>query len=327
MVWHPANPKERAMAWALQSGDYARYFQAFTRAELFLPRRVEDDAAWPGEPVTTEVAGRTALPVFTSDVGLLTVFPEPEGIALVRYAELRDAWPSPEWLLAINPGLPIEAYLPVDLVEAGVRGELHPKLNPEVVMYPLGDGQWEPWPPGGAQQAVLDAVSHHDGAEYLDALYDCMVIVPTTRRVSPAEVNDLVEVRRHHPGPGPVDEATRRVLVELGVSPEAIDREFPWQLAVGRSEPTVEVFTQPEFRPYPEAPSVRLRFSAVLRLMPEGHALSVNPGGPANLELASGDVPLLRQWDGIQPVPGPVLMGMRWADVSSVRIVERRPRD
>src|SRR5690606_4915710 len=140
-----------------------------------------------------------------------------ELIAVARYEELRDLWPAPEWRLAINPGLPIAAYLPVDLVEPGARGELVPKLSPEVVIHPLGDGQWEPWPPGGANQALLDAVSHADGAEYLDALLDSTVTVPTTRRISEAEVDDLAEVKRHHPGPGPVDEATRRLLVGLGV--------------------------------------------------------------------------------------------------------------
>lgn len=325
MVWHPANSKERAMAWALSTGDYARYFRAFTRADLFLPRRAEGDPDGPGAPVTAEVAGHTVLPVFTSDEGLLTAFAgqPPDRIVVARYEELREAWPSPRWRLAINPGSPIEAYLPVELVEPGTRGELTPRHDPDVVIRPLGDEGWEPWPPGGANQALLDAVARGDGAEYLDALLDCTVTVPTTRRVSPAELDEFARVKLHHPGPGPVDEPTRRMLIELGVPPEAVDREFPWQLATGRPEPTVEVFTQPEFRPHQEAPSVRTRFLTMLDLMPAGHALSVNPNGPAGLELAGDDVPLLRRWESLQPVPRPVLLGMRWANEATVRVVER----
>lgn len=311
------------MAWALSTGNYARYFQAFTRAELFLPRRADGDQDGPGTPITAEVGGHTVLPVFTSDEGLLTAFAAqpPEVIAVARYEELRDNWPSPRWRLAINPGLPIEAYLPVDLVEPGTRGELT-RHDPDLMIWRPGEGEWEPWPPGGPNQALLDAVRHSDGAEYLDALRNCTVTLPTTRRVSAAELDEFARVRLHHRGPGPVSEHTRRVLAELGVSPEAVDREFPWQFAAGRPEPTVEVFTRPEFRPDPAAPSVQTRFLVMLDLMPEGYALSVNPGGPAGLELASGDVPLLRGWDSLQPVPRPVLLGMRWAGESPVRIVE-----
>jgi hypothetical protein len=323
MVWYPANTAERAMAWALSTGNYTRYFRAFTRTDLFLPSREGGDPDGLGEPITAEVAGHTVLPVFTSDEGLLAVYAAqpPEVIVVTRYEDLRDGWPSPQWRLAINPGLPIEAYLPVELVELAVRDELSP-FDPRLLIGRLGNLEWEPWPPGGPQQALLDAVERSDGAEYLDALRDCMVILPTTRPVSAVEVDEFSTVKLHHRGPGPVDEPTRDLLARLGVRPEAVDREFPWRFATGRPVPTVEIFTQPEFRPDPEAPSVRMRFLPMLNLIPAGYALSVNPGGPGWLELPSEDLPLLREWDGLSPVPLPLLRGMRWAP--PVPIIERR---
>jgi|ADGO01.1.fsa_nt_gi hypothetical protein len=142
MVWHPANVIERAMAWALATGNYARYFTAFTGADLYLPRRAGDDPDGYGEPVTAELAGRTVLPVFTSDEGLLAAYADqlPDLIVVVSYEDLRDDWPSPQWRLAINPGSPIEAYLPVDLVDPGARGELGPG-DPDVLIWQPGQGE------------------------------------------------------------------------------------------------------------------------------------------------------------------------------------------
>lgn len=302
------------MAWALSSGDYARYFQALLRAHLSVP--VGADTEEGGEPVTIVLDGRTCLPVFTSHEGLLaTIEPLPAAIDTITFERLRDDWSSPQWWLAINPGLPIEACLPVELVDRGSRGELIPPYEQDVIIGRLDGTEWSPWPPGGANQALLDAVAHRDGAEYLDALRESWVTVPTTRSVSDREFDAIARVRLHHRGPGPVDDWTRGLLADFGVPAELIDEEFPWRLAASRSQPTAEVFTWPEFhaRAYPGEPSVRMRFSTMLDLLPAGHAVSVNPGGPAEFALSPEDIPLLHRWEGGMPVPQPVLDGMRWA--------------
>lgn len=82
---------------------------------------------------------------------------------------------------------------------------------------------------------------------------------------------------------------------------------------------------------YPDAPSTRSMFSTVLRLFPAGHALSVNPGGPAGLDLTGDQVPLLEQWERGKPIPSPVMLGMRWAreafdDAQRLRPAEPRGR-
>ena len=42
----------------------------------------------------------------------------------VAYAELAETWPNLEWWLAVNPGLPIEGYLPAWFVAQLTRGDL-----------------------------------------------------------------------------------------------------------------------------------------------------------------------------------------------------------
>lgn len=327
MVWYPANVVERAMAWSLAVGDYARFFRAFARGDLFLPRRSVTGAH--GEeprPVTVEAYGWTVLPVFTSDEGMLAALDRAADVVEVTtYEHLRNDWPGPEWRLAINPGLPIEAYLPVEAVERGMRGELLPRYDQEIIIRPLGDGTWQPWPPGGANQALLDAVSRGDGWEYLDALLDSTVAVPTGRRVDEGELQDLVRTALHRPGPGPLDDRARHLLSRAGVPAEALDRTFPWRISTSAPEPTVEVFTDAEFLAdaLPHSPSVTMKFTTMLQLLPAEHALSVNPGGPAGLDLPSDQVPLLARWESIEPVPPGVQLGMRWAGENPIRILER----
>ena len=92
-----------------------------------------------------------------------------------------------------------------------------------------------------------------DPDEYLEALLDAMVIVPTAR--------------------------------EVDYPDEVLTPNFPWRVAGEADPPTIDVFTSPEVfaDTYPASPSVRMPFLLLMISWPEGHALSVNPGGPVRM--------------------------------------------
>lgn len=281
--WVPANRVERRLAWALTTGDLGRYFRVLASAELFQAwGRPGGDGPDGRELVTVEVDGSTALPVFTSYEAMAgAVSAAAEAAALTSYPRLREAWPDPGWLLAVDPGLPIEAYLRLDVVERGRRGEVGPD-DPDLVIGRLGSGDWRPWPEG-PHEALLEAVALGDAAEYLDALLDSMVTMATTR-----------------PAAGPED---------------YLGPEFPWRPVGPAGSPVVEVFTDPDAcaAAYPGVPSLTIRFLVLVLDWPPGHGLAVNPGGPAGLELPAPHVPLLREWVRADaPVPLPLLHGLRW---------------
>src|SRR5437762_11500092 len=69
--------------------------------------------------------GRTHVLAFTSPQAMNTCLAEYGGGARrMAYADLAAAWPNPEWWLAVNPGLPIEGYLPPWFVNQLSRGDV-----------------------------------------------------------------------------------------------------------------------------------------------------------------------------------------------------------
>jgi len=97
--WRPANVVEHALHAA--AGDDATYLALLAEATLLVPAV--------GGAVPTGVApdGRTVLPAYTS--------PEAAGPAehllVVPFVRLVEDWPDPEWVLAVDPGLPIARHL------------------------------------------------------------------------------------------------------------------------------------------------------------------------------------------------------------------------
>lgn len=310
-MWYPENPIERELAWALSGRNYARYFRAFADAPLYLPFRPDESA---DGPAVTEAYGWPVLSVFTSEAGVLATWGEPVDWVVTSFPQMRDSWPEPAWRLAINPGLPIEAVLPVTAVEQVMQGELIPGPDSEVVIRPLLDGDWEPWPPGGANEALLAAAERGDGAEYLDALLASVVIVPTSRPISEPEVLEFAQAQPYRQEGGSLPEWAREQLAQTGVRQEVLDGEFPWRPRATDPEPTIEMFTDARFLPYTFTPQPDLatKFLTLVELLPPGHALAINPGGPAGLDLRSDQIGWLTEWRRSEPVPSPILLGMRW---------------
>lgn len=130
--WEPATEAEVALYDALITGDQERYFGALVRAELLLP--VSADAVAGRMPMgwaTWTANDHTHLLAFTSSESMRTCLADHVGGA--RRMTLRDlagAWPNNDWWLAINPGLPIEGYLPAWFVAQLARGDARlPRQN------------------------------------------------------------------------------------------------------------------------------------------------------------------------------------------------------
>jgi hypothetical protein len=123
--WQPTTATEVAMRDALRVHDQERYFGLLARSDLLLP--VSADALT-GRTVgwgTWTTDGRTHLLAFTSTEALYACLADHGGsYRTLAFEDLAAAWPNMEWWLAVNPGLPIEAYLPAWYVTQVKRGDI-----------------------------------------------------------------------------------------------------------------------------------------------------------------------------------------------------------
>jgi SseB protein N-terminal domain len=124
--WEPATEAETAMRDALRAADQELYFRILARTELLLP--VSPEALAGRAPMgwgTWNSGGRTHVLAFTSAESMRACLAEHAGSARrIAYHELAGAWPNHEWWLAVDPGLPIEGYLPPWFVTQLARGDV-----------------------------------------------------------------------------------------------------------------------------------------------------------------------------------------------------------
>ncbi len=123
--WEPATEAEAAMRDALAAADQERYFRILARTELLLPVSADAMAGRAQMGWGTWTTGnRTHVLAFTSGAALVTCLNEHAGSRKLPFHELASEWPNYEWWLAVNPGLPIEAYLPSWFVAQLTRGDV-----------------------------------------------------------------------------------------------------------------------------------------------------------------------------------------------------------
>ncbi|TDB82138.1 SseB family protein [Micromonospora sp. KC721] len=124
--WEPATETETALRDALRADDQERYFRILAGTDLYLPVSAQ---ALAGEaPMgwgTWTTGGRTHVLAFTSPTAMRACLGVDAGPSRrVPFAELAAAWPHHEWWLAVNPGLPVEGYLPAWFVSQLSRGDV-----------------------------------------------------------------------------------------------------------------------------------------------------------------------------------------------------------
>ncbi|WP_027660616.1 SseB family protein [Salinispora fenicalii] len=124
--WEPATEAEVTLRDALRANDQQRYFRVLAQTELLLPVSAQALAGQaPMNWGTWTTGGRTHVLAFTSVAALRACLGEHAGAnRRAAYAELADHWPNHEWWLAVNPGLPIEGYLPAWYVAQLSRGDV-----------------------------------------------------------------------------------------------------------------------------------------------------------------------------------------------------------
>lgn len=125
--WRPATETEAMLREALAANDQDYYFRILARTELLLP--VSADAVARRAPMgwaTWTTGDRTHVLAFTSPLALHRCLNEPGGsYRVVHFYALAADWPNNEWWLAVNPGMPIESYLPAWFLAQLTRGEVH----------------------------------------------------------------------------------------------------------------------------------------------------------------------------------------------------------
>ncbi|NJP31236.1 SseB family protein [Micromonospora thermarum] len=124
--WEPATEAEAALRDALRANDQQLYFRILSRTDLFLPVSAQALAGQaPMNWGTWTTGGRTHVLAFTSAAAMRACLGEHAGASRrSAYDELASQWPNQEWWLAVNPGLPIEGYLPAWYVAQLSRGDV-----------------------------------------------------------------------------------------------------------------------------------------------------------------------------------------------------------
>ncbi|THV27667.1 SseB family protein [Glycomyces paridis] len=147
-MWEPSNEIEHRLREALRAEDQDGYFRILAQIELVLPLSYEDSNGTGADTwATWTTDDRTHILAFTSESALQVCLRDNAGASRrVGFGALASAWPDEEWWLAVNPGLPIEGYLPAWFVSQVAQGmttvpadPAPPSPTPPAEQYPPQD--------------------------------------------------------------------------------------------------------------------------------------------------------------------------------------------
>jgi hypothetical protein len=208
--YQPANEVEYQLAHA--RGDASVYLRVLRTAMLYVPvLGTEGDA----RPPSWRHGGVPHVAVFTSlDTMRLRVVGIADAYRVVECADLVAQWPDPTGRLAVNPGTPIGAYLPVAaLTDAGIG-------RSDLVEF---DPAWTFRPATPFEKVMYLARNAGEGATFLDALVVSPAFLPTAGPAAADAIGApdfpwLVDIR----APEPVINlfTSRERLVEAGYPEE-----------------------------------------------------------------------------------------------------------
>lgn len=151
-MWEPSNETEHRLREVLRADDQDGYFRVLSQVELVLPLSYEDPTGLGGADTwaTWTTDDRTHILAFTSETALAVCLRDNAGSSRrVRFSALAEAWPDEDWWLAVNPGLPIEGYLPAWFVSQVAQGMTTVPGDPA-----------PPEPPSGEQS--FSSMAHSD---------------------------------------------------------------------------------------------------------------------------------------------------------------------
>ncbi|MEU5871468.1 SseB family protein [Glycomyces sp. NPDC047369] len=132
-MWEPSNEIEHRLREALRAEDQDGYFRILAQIELVLPLSYEGVNGTGADTwATWTTDDRTHILAFTSESALQVCLRDNAGSSRrVTFQSLAEAWPDEEWWLAVNPGLPIEGYLPAWFVSQVAQGMTTVPADPE----------------------------------------------------------------------------------------------------------------------------------------------------------------------------------------------------
>ncbi|HEX2143745.1 MAG TPA: SseB family protein [Glycomyces sp.] len=140
-MWEPSNEIEHRLREALRAEDQDGYFRILAQIELVLPLSYEDTNGSGADTwATWTTDDRTHILAFTSETALQVCLRDNAGASRrVSFASLAETWPDEEWWLAVNPGLPVEGYLPAWFVLQVAQGMTTVPVDPAPAPEPAQD--------------------------------------------------------------------------------------------------------------------------------------------------------------------------------------------